>query len=239
MKQEHLEKIESYIQSKITLEELKIYANNEGIENLEENIEWIKNVTLAIEADELKKQLKQILPVVKKQEPKIRRLSSIKMITGIAASLAFFVLAYWGIQNNNNSNNLYAQYEYKDLGLPVTMSQSKNYKLYDALTYFGEENYTTCIEKLQSINKPHSDTVSYYLGASQYYNKNYDQAILNLKNSIDISHNFKEEAQWLIVLSSLKLNKKEKALVILNEITTKSIHKFREQANELKSEINN
>jgi len=237
MKQQHIEKIEAYLQSEITRAELQRYAEQEGITDLDENIEWVQNTILAVEAEGLREQLKLILPKEEKREAKVRRLSFIKWISGIAASLLLLFVAYWGMNTNGTATNAYAQYEYQEPGLPVTMSQSDNYALYDALTYFGEANYGKTIEKLEAIAGENSDTVSYYLGASYYYEANYESAIQNLSHAKMSGSAFAQEADWLLVMSYLKDDNKAEAEMLLNKLIDNTSHKFYQRAKELKANI--
>lgn len=236
MKQEHLEKIEDYLKSNITLENLKLYAKKEGIEDLDMQIEWVENFTLAVEADGLKDQLKEILPQQVQPKTKVRRLYTLKYISGIAAASALMLFAYFGLQDSSD-NNLYTQFEYQDPGLPVQMSATENYALFDALTYFGEENYSTTIEKLSAIEGEKSDTISYYLGASYYYEKDFANARKYLTQEILTKSTFADKAEWLTVLSYIKSDQDNPAMDLIQKIKEKPNHKFYSEAIKLENTI--
>jgi len=150
----------------------------------------------------------------------------------LAASLLLIVTAYFSLTHHNpGSSHQYASYEYQDPGLPILMSQSSNYLLSDALTYFGEQDYETTITKLLQIEPPVSDTVSYYLAASYYYDKQDGKAIAKLKNlAVDKASIFNEKAEWLLVLSYLHSADEQSAVKILDSISANPEHQFYEQS---------
>lgn len=245
MKSEWIEKIETYIQGEISRQALEDYATAEQIEDLEEKISWVRNVGIAIEADGLRTQVKQLLAEDKGQqqtpvETKVFRLTSTRWIVGIAASVLLLIGAFWIFTADRGTNQLYAAYEYIDPGLPVVMSSTDDYELFDALTYYGEENYKVTIEKLiaMQLKGRESDTISYYLGASQLYNGDPRTARKTLEKVVKSSASkFTEKAEWLIVMCALRENNITLAKGQLNRILDHPEHEFYSIAQKLKNEL--
>ncbi len=263
-----LEKIEDFLEHRISKAELENYATENDVQDLDEKIAWFKDSILAIEADGMRNQLQDLfskesiridpninttqkpaletLQNVHDGEDKtiVRKINSkqpIKWLMGIAATLLLFAVGSYLFSSLNQSDqNRYAEYEYIDPGLPITMSQSDNYELYDALTYYGEENYETAEAKLKKLhsNNPTNDTLSYYLGASQLYQGKTETAKTNFikveknKNSV-----FNDKAEWLLLVCYLNENNSEKIKESLNKILAQKNHEFKERAEKLKSEL--
>ncbi|MEO0340830.1 MAG: hypothetical protein AAF242_16670, partial [Bacteroidota bacterium] len=165
MDAEFIEHIEDHLTGNISREDLERRAKEHGVSNLDQEIEWYQDSITAIQAAGLRNQLQDVLPKPQKREAKIRRMGPRRWIMTIAASLLVLVVAYFGFFNNGG-NDLYAQFEYVDPGLPVVMSQSDDYLFNDAMSYFGEGNYKVAEEKLQQIQNSgvSSDTLTYFLG---------------------------------------------------------------------------
>ena len=170
MKKEILEHIEAYLNGEIDRSELDKRADALSEEAIDEKIEWFRNSRTAIETVGLREQLQQVVSDSRQSETKSATIRSIRWKWAVAASILIVAIAYIGI-NQLREPSLYAQYEYVDPGLPVLMSQSKDHLLYDAMTYYGEENYEVTIDKLRAIQDqyPGNDTISFYLGASLLY----------------------------------------------------------------------
>lgn len=234
-----IEKIEDYLNGDIALTDLQQYAEELGIANLDEHIAWVKDAALAVEAEGVKSQIANLLVDAKPQPAKVVSMPVSRWIIGLAASLLLVVTAYFGIQNKSTDDQQqYAQYEYNDPGLPVVMSQSSNYAMYDALTYFGEQDYETAIAKFSALPSTSNDTVAYYLGASYHYHNNQKKAIDRLqKVAADPTSVFQQKAQWLLVLSYLRDEKNSQAKTLLTTISTDGGHQFQEQALGLLQEL--
>lgn len=238
MTAELLEQIEAFLEGKITREELQKEADAEGVENLEMEIEWFRNSRTAVEAAGLRKQLDEILPQPLETTAKVRRLRPNRWILAAAASVLLVLAIYWG--QRNSTPDLYAQYEYVDPGLPVLMSQSDDHLLYDALTYYGEENYPVAAEKLQSIREQYaeSDTLNYYLGASLLYQGETEQATPYLQQvSAKENSRFRQRAEWLLVLAALRDKETDTAKARLENLLQTPGHEFFEQAQELQNTL--
>lgn len=228
MNESFIERIEAYLEGSISREALQQIADAEGIANLEEEIRWFRDSQVAIEAAGLRQQLKEVLPQTSKKEAKVVRLRSLRTVLAIAASVLVIVVAYLG-WNNAQSNSLYAEYEYIAPGPPTLMSQSDDYELYDALTYYGEGNYAEAASRLQRITDayPNSDTLAFYLGASLLYEEETTAANPLLESlSTREDSRFQQRAEWLLVLLALKEKDRETATTRLRSILATPDHEF-------------
>lgn len=237
-----MEHIESYLEGNINRTQLEELVAPEEKTTLDENIDWFKRSKLAIEAAGLQAQLKEIVSQEeeKKEETKVISIKKpYQTWYWAAASVVIIVAAFIGIYNNQA--NLYDQHLYTDPGLPVLMSQSDQYQLYDAMSYYSEGNYEVAAQKLTELEKTSnaSDTISYYLGASLLYQGKASEAISHLAKVQDINASaFKEKADWLMILANLKEEKLEEVKADLSQILSNNEHQFYKEAIKLESDLN-
>jgi tetratricopeptide (TPR) repeat protein len=241
MTAEFIEKIEAYLEGQISKGELQKLAEAAGIKDkdLDKEIRWFQNSRTAIEAAGLRDQLAEALPKAQKTEAKVRRLRPARVILAIAASALVLVVAWWAITREQQAD-LYAQFEYKDPGLPVLMSQSEEHQLYDAMTYYSEEDYATTAEKLKDLQlkSPSNDTINYYLGASLLYLGQADEARQTFgKVLLKENSEFREQAQWLQALSAVQEKDYAAARNFLNSIMKQEDHAFFSQAKNLNEAV--
>ena len=233
-------KIEAFLEGRLSKAALQAQAEQEGVTNIDEEIKWFQDSQVAIEAAGLRDQLQEALNQPEEKKGIIRQLGPLRTGFAIAASILLLVVVYWGIQSDNTTS-LYATYEYVDPGLPVLMSQSDQHQLYDALSYYSEENYTVAAEKLGLLLETgtKSDTISYYLGASLLYQGKTEEAVPALKTlSEDSASPFHLRAQWLLVLAALKEEQLGEAQQLLPIILENQTHPFFEKAKQLQLELN-
>lgn len=234
-----MEQIEAFLDGAISKAELQQQANALGETDLDEKIEWFQNTQTAIEAVGLRNQLQDILPKPQHRKARVVNLSSKRWVWAAAASVLLLVVGYWGV-TQFSSPGLYAEYEYVDPGLPVLMSQSDDYQLYDALTYYGEGNYAVAEEKLLQIEAqyPNSDTLAYYLGASQLYQGKTAEAKQPLQKVATANDSrFTQRAEWLLVLAALKEKDTARAKELLQAILNTNDHEFLQKALDLQKEL--
>jgi hypothetical protein len=241
-----LETIENYLSGEIDRKQLEAFASINNISNLEDEIEWVKNAQLAIEADGLAAQLKEVLQSnsANLNKGKVIQLSGSKSkytVFAIAASIVLlFGLLY--IFKPSNTQQLYSKYEFVDPGLPVLMSHTHQYDLYDALTYYSEQDYDETITKLSALKEKnkgiYNDTLQFYLGAAQLYNGNPTESMTALSSVIeDNASAFKERAEWLYALANLKNGDIERCKTLLMLIVQNNEHAFYNEAIALQSEL--
>ena len=235
-----IEQIEAYLEGAITKAELEAQAKAAGISNLDQEIQWFQDSQTAVEAAGLRDQLKEVLPQAPTQTAKVRQLRPMRTIMAIAASVLVLVVAYVAFFQTNDTD-LYAQYEFVDPGLPVLMSQSDQYELYDALTYFGEADYQVAAEKLRGLQaQMDNDTLHYYLGASELYLGNTEAAQQSLEPVLkNETSSFYPQAQWLSVLTALKAKNYDLAKTRLEPVLGDEDHPFQAQAKALAQELEN
>ena len=234
-----LENIELYLEGAMTRQELEEKLTSEEVAQLEENIEWVKNSRLAIEAVGLREQLKEVLPEPSKLEANDAKVipfyRNTRQLYWIAASLVILVVAFFGIYTNSQSG-LYEKHLYTDPGIPVLMSQSDQYQLYDAMSFYSEGNYEVAAQKLKALQEElgATDTTTYYLGASLLYQDKPNEAISYLK---EVKVDFKQKADWLLLLAYIKDEKPEEAKASLANILSNEQHLFYKEAQELYQEL--
>lgn len=239
MKAKLIEHIEAFLDGQISREELQEQAKGQEVTDLDQEIEWVKDTRIAVGAAGLRDQLQASLSKATTKETPVRRLRYLRPLMAIAASVLVLVIAYWGFLRTE-TNDLYAQYEYVDPGLPVLMSQSEEYELLDALTYYGEGNYAEAAEKLEQLQPtyPNNDTLTYYLAASLLYQGHPSMAepYLNVVVAQDDSE-FQERAQWLLVLSALRDEQTTLAAERLRPVLAAPDHPFFAEATRLQEAI--
>ncbi len=240
MTTELLEYIEEYLEGKIsrTTLEQKAAEQEEDID-LDAEIEWLTNSQIAVEASGLREQIKEIFPKPQQQGARVINFRSRTGIIAVAASVLLLVVGYFGLFYNPEPS-LYAQFEYVDPGIPVLMSQTDEYELYDAMSYYSEEDYATAEDKLRALTQTNTqnDTLFYYLGASQLYQSKLKSAIENLDIvSKNTDSEYQEKAEWLKTLAHLKEGNNQEVEQMLRIILEKENHEFALQARDLKNEL--
>jgi hypothetical protein len=230
-----IEQIESFLEGNISREELEGMVKPEEVAQLDEKITWFKRSKLAIEAAGLQKQLKEVLPKENNKEAKVVSLKNYNTWYWVAASMVVLVVSFFGIYFNNQPS-LYEKHLYVDPGLPILMSQSDKYQLYDAMSYYSEGNYEVAAQKLSALQKASgsSDTTLFYLGASLLYQGKTSEAILNLKEVQKVTaSSFKDKADWLLVLAYLKDEQLDAVKSNLSTIASNKDHTFYNEAKKL------
>lgn len=236
MTAELIEHIEAFLDGQITRAALQEHADRLGVQDLEEKIEWVINSRTAIEASGVREQLKVLLPQASKARTSTLRV--LRPYLAVAASVLVLVIAYLGFRGGE-STRLYEQYTYVDPGVPVLMSQSDAYLLYNALTYYNEENYAVAVEELTKIKDQFADndTLSYFLAASLLYeNRPAEASLLFEEVSSESTSGFSERADWMRVLCALKEKDKETGEQLLTKILSNPNHEFHQQAEALQKD---
>jgi hypothetical protein len=239
MNQELLENIETYLEGKLPKSELEAIAKAAGVENLEEEIRWVKDVQVATGADGLREQLASILP--KEEESKVNKIKPLRVILAVAASIAILVTGYFTLVKNQGTD-LYAKYQYEEPGLPVVMGDSDRFSLDDALTYYGEGNYKEAINRLQAIEAGTvgGDTIQYFLGLSYLYDEQPDLAGISFQKVMENQNSvFNDKAEWLDILASLQSKSYQAAKQKIETILVNTKHPFYDEAKSLQKDLEN
>ncbi|MEZ5007102.1 MAG: hypothetical protein R2753_03000 [Chitinophagales bacterium] len=244
MEAQLIEKIESYLSGDINKDQLQQYAIDHNIQDLDQEIEWVENAQLAIEANGLKLQLSEVLKSNKKETAKIKPITktfSLGKFTSL--SIAAAVVLLFGILflfKPTNTEKLYSKYEFLDPGIPVLMSETNRFEMYEALSYYSEQNYQETIKRLSELKSKstYNDTLEFYLGVSNLYEKNIAESLpLIEKVSDDENSIFKERAEWLLVLAHVKNGDKLIAKSLLEPIESNPEHPFYKQALALSTDL--
>ena len=236
---DQLEQIERFLDGEISKDTLAEALSDLSPEALETEIAAMRDMRTAVEAAGLRDQLTAVLPKVAPKPAKVRRLVSWRQGLAIAASVLVLIIAYVFWPGSSENGGLYAQYEYIDPGLPVLMSQSEQHAMYDALTYYSEEDYATAISKLSALQTQgiNNDTISYYLGASYLYEKQASTAMENLAALTTEAGPFRARAEWLTLLAALQQEDLEQVRNLLPSILADETHPFHNKAQQLQADL--
>lgn len=230
-----IERIEAYIAGDLSKSDLQEFARRHKINNIDEDVQWVRDVRSAADLAGVRDQLQQITSAPK-QEASIRTMTPWSRIMAIAAGFLLLVFFYAVYTQMETSGPSYEAFAYEDPGIPIQMSQSPNYRLFDALTYYSEENYEKTILQLQELRTdlPENDTLQYFLGASLLYEdqpvaaRRAFEPVLNTENP-----RFAERIQWLYALTYLRADDPQGARVALQPILAQEDHAFHDRAQAL------
>ena len=234
-----IEHIEAYIEGNLTKPELQKYARQHHITTLEEDVQWVRDAHTAVALSGVREQLETIRPASPK-EATVRKMTPSSRIMAIAAGFLLLIFCYVVYTQMERSGSSYEAFAYEDPGIPIQMSQSPNYRLFDALTYYSEGNYEETILLLQDLQTdlPENDTLQYFLGASLLYEdqpvaaRRAFEPILNTDNP-----RFAERIQWLYVLTYLRAGELQSAQTALQPILDQPNHSFFDRAQALSDAI--
>ena len=97
-------------------------------------------------------------------------------------------------------------------------------ELQSALVLYKNKNYDAAIIRLESYikKKPENIAAIHYLAACNLESENYDKAILYFKKVVEHADNvYIDQAEWLLALTYIRINKPGKAKIWLNDIINK------------------
>lgn len=230
-----IEQIEAYLAGDLTESDLREFARQQNITSVEEDIEWVRDTHTAFAMAGVRKQLNS-LQSSSAREAKVRKMTPWSRIMAIAAGFLLLIFFYVVYAQMDGSGTTYQAFAYEDTGIPIQMSQSPNYRLFDALTYYSEGNYEETILQLQELQPdlPENDTLQYFLGASLLYEdqpvaaRRAFEPILNTENP-----RFTERIQWLYVLTYLRADDPQGVRTALQPILAQEDHAFYDRAQAL------
>lgn len=249
MQQELLEYIESYLAGTIDRNELEEQAKKLGVQDLDAQIDLHQKTVLAIESESLKLELDHIMAEESAgdlrsttEEDNVVSLFQGKLLPFSMAAAIVVLLGLFFALRPAESSKLYAEFEFEDPGIPVLMSQTSRYELYDAMTYYSERDYQQTIDRLEAIQADGliwEDTADYYLAVSYLYVGRTGKSIplLNREARKDDSP-FKERAEYLHALALLKAGETDNCKEALSDILAQEEHQFSVQAEELMARLN-
>ena len=136
----------------------------------------------------------------------------------VAAILVIALGSFWFFSGNTNEK-LFVKYFLPDPGLETTMSNSTNFKFYDAMVNYKQGEFSIAIKKWNELQekKPYNDTLNYFLGVAYLANKDENTAITYLSNVTTLSQSvFKNDAYYYLGLAYLKTGNVELSKKNLN-----------------------
>lgn len=235
MKESVFELIENYLDGIITRDALQAALSESERKQIDEDIAWVRDARLAVEATGVRQQIKKEFEnetngakVIVPRQPSERRLG--RWLMGLAAAILLGMLGYYQFVQ---SESAIQQYAYQDVGLPTVMSGGGNYAFDDAMTYFKEGRYAEAAEKFGQLSSTNtSDTLTYYLGAANYYSNNQPKAF-DIWQSLAKTSVFYPRMQYMTFFEVMKNGDKENAKRLYNEIISDTAHPFRDRTNML------
>ena len=216
--QELLETIERYLNSTMEQEERslfekKLLTNDE----LKQQVQDVKIMIFGIENSVLKDKLNEFHDDLLKSNYSLKNKKNSFTKYAIAASVVILIGfgGWWLINPKTNNEKLFAKYFKPDPGLATTMSNTINFKFYDAMVNYKHGDYNIAIEKWEALlqSKPKNDTLNYFLGVTHLANNNTLNSIEYLDKATEINNSiFKNETLYYLGLAYLKNNNSEKAI---------------------------
>ena len=231
---ENIELIEKYLNDELSASELMQFESLQKTDS-----EFAEEVQLAItlNADFNVQQKKRWQAMLKEQGAKVEtpvrqltpRTSAVNWMRSIAAVFVLglgLALAWMMFSSPDIDSVASAQLEniYED---PTPMRDSaegaEDVNWTNAINAYEEKNFslaTIAIEKSIEKNPTNLGEKYFYLGVSQMYEDapDYEVAMTNLKKGKELNRLFKSQADWFMSLACLKLNKKEEAKALLQEV---------------------
>ena len=207
--QELFEEIERYLSGAMNPEERNTFENKlQNDSKLKEEVEVQRELILAVEIGSMKNDLEEIHR---------KSFSAQKKHTfwyGIAASvIVIFSIGIWFVNQESDTDKLFAQYSITEPGLPVPMSATSDYDFHDAMVDYKIEKYDTALlkwEKLLLVN-PENDTLNYFMGASHFNLEEYNEAANYFKTVRNQPQSpFYDKSGFYLILSWLKTEEFEK-----------------------------
>lgn len=207
--QELFETIERYLNKTMDRHEyqefeVKLNTNQE----LKAQVNEMKTMLLGIETQSLKDKLHEFhnqLDDESNNKPVIVKTLHFRKIA-VAAILIIALGGFWFFSGNTNEK-LYGKYFIPDPGLPTMMSETSNFKLYDAMVNYKQGEYNIAIKKWHQLlnNNSRNDTLNYFIGVAELANKNEKNAIeyLEFVTNSEVSV-FKNDAYYYLGLAYLK-----------------------------------
>jgi tetratricopeptide (TPR) repeat protein len=214
------ERIESYLLGTQSADEKEAFeVELEASEALRAEVEVQRELQTSIELGSLASTLDDI-----HGSHHSSKLSSGKKWLSLAAGLAvFLVLTYWFTSAQTRAEELFAEYKTTEPGMPVPMSSTNQYDFYDAMVDYKTEKYDLAIRKWSAllVEKPHNDTVLYFIG-SAHYNLNQYETALNFygEMGVDSAGPYMYKAQWYTLLCDLKLGNNASVLNVIPDVNS-------------------
>ncbi len=239
--EEQLARIERFLSDAMNPDERSEFEQElQQSDELQDQVEWVQQLSLGIESAVLKEQMDQYHDEMATGSEEPSHVvtpnvpgNSYRRWYSIAAAIIVALGIFWYLQPNDLERTFDTYYE-PDPGLPTTMSTNNNFEFYDAMVDYKKENYKLAISKWEPLleNDTENDSLQYFIGAAYLANGDEKEAINYLETLLEQEQNsFKTETHFHLGMAYLKagnveLAKKyltfsntEKAQLVLSELT--------------------
>ncbi len=155
--------------------------------------------------------------------------SNLKFYISLAASIVLIATFYLALKPNKTTQ-LFNQY-YTTYPNVLTVRNSNSNSTQELMQLYSNKQYSTFVNAcLQKENL--SDTLLFYVGISQMELKDYSDAVLTFKQVQDTT-DFKLLADFYTALGYLAANKKDEAIILLNEISDREQGTYAKKARDI------
>lgn len=226
--EEEFERIEKYLLDTSSAEEKQqIEEEISSNTTFAAKVKDVQHLVLGIEVASLKNTMNQFHEELIPSEATTKKPTHRSRAPwyAIAAMLIVLLGLFWVFNNKSDSEKLFAKHFTPDPGLPTTMSENSNFKFYDGMVSYKQDDYKTALTKWNLLLKerPQNDTLNYFIGVAYLANGNEQEAIIQLKKLyLSNPNSFKNEAAYYLGLAYLKAEKTEEAKKYLIFSNTKS-----------------
>lgn len=225
--QDQLDYIEEYLKGKLSEDERKNFEIKLKTDlPLQEKVQNHRSILTGIELG-FNRELKSILQKeehVLADASKRKRAQSgkINYFIGIAATVALILTSIFILKNQSlDSNQLYARYyeSYPNIEVPVSRSENN---IENAYSFYEQGKYERALELFSHLMKenPLDPAPVFYSGICNLEIDNAEAAIsfFELVQKLE-ANKYSNPALWYEALSNLRLNQKQKAIEILDDLT--------------------
>ena len=234
---EQLEKIESYLLSRMDEEERIVFEGQMTVNpELYHEVQLQKELIDAIELGALREFLEEIsLQSKERDEESISSQPNRYWYAMAASVLALIAITAWMFNKPSLQDKLFAEYAEYDPGLPIPMSTSANYNFFDAMVDYKNEMYEKAISKwaVLLLEDPENDSLNYYIGSAHFVLQEYEKAIPYFTKVAALeSPEFHAKSEWYLVLSWIRtgqFRKIDSVAAISRHPYSDKIHKINQQ----------
>ena len=215
--EKEFERIEKYLMGNLSPNELHQFELElQDDSNLQAKVEEVKYLLKGIETASLKSQLNQFHEelVPSKEISKSASTQSRAPIYAIAAVFVALLGLFLFFNTESESEKLFAKHFVPDPGLPTTMGTTDNFKFYDGMVNYKQEDFKTALDKWNPLleKNPKNDTLRYFIGVAYLANGDDQKAITDLERLLNSEpKSFKNETAFYLGMAYLKLDNIEKA----------------------------
>ena len=174
------------------------------------------------------------------EKAKVKSLFSKQWITAIAAAITLIIVAVVVLnQSGINSQDLYTSY-YQPFSAKNVRGNAKEVLQTSMINAYNLGNYQdakSLLLQLLNQNPENADRLTLLL-ANCHLNLNSPNESIRLLQSLDNTNNeFKEDAQWYLILSYLKADKIAKAKQVIQKTKQNSNHLYSVKIKEIEKKI--